>query len=101
MDAWPDDVDFKKFTRPIVGPGGIPFLGIAEPLFWGVVALYGEPCGSASVKEVGFKPVAEEWPSMYFHDKLKLLLIVSVDDLKRFGPKRISQRVGLGRRYVE
>ena len=33
---------------------------------------------------VGSKP---EWPSVYFHPDLKLLLVVYVDDLKMAGPK--------------
>ena len=32
-------------------------------------------------------PVGEEWPSMYFHKKLKLLLVIYVDDLKLAGPE--------------
>ena len=38
------------------------------------------------VQEIGFKPIGEEWPSMYFHDKPKLLLVIYVDDLKLAGP---------------
>ena len=38
------------------------------------------------VREVGFMPVGEEWPSMYFHKELKLLLVIYVDDLKLAGP---------------
>ena len=38
------------------------------------------------VQEIGFKPIGEEWPSMCFHDELKLLLVIYVDDLKLAGP---------------
>ena len=39
------------------------------------------------VRELDFVPVGEEWPSMYFHKKLKLLLVIYVDDLKLAGPE--------------
>ena len=38
------------------------------------------------MREVGFAPIAN-WPSCYFHAKLKLLLVVYVDDLKMPGPQ--------------
>ena len=58
-DAWPDDVDFRKFRRPVVRL---------------VKALYGHPDSGTmweqhcdrKVKELDFIPVGEEWPSMYF-----------------------------------
>ena len=37
--------------------------------------------------ELDFIPVGEEWPSMYFHKKLQLLLVIYVDDLKLAGPE--------------
>ena len=40
------------------------------------------------VREVGFMPVGEEWPSMYYHKELKLLLVIYVDDLKLAGPSQ-------------
>ena len=39
------------------------------------------------VRELDFVPVGEEWPSMYFHKKLQLLLVIYVDDLKLAGPE--------------
>lgn len=39
-----------------------------------------------NVKQLGFIPVGEEWPSMYFRPKLRLLLAIYVDDLKMSGP---------------
>eukprot|EP00435_Cladocopium_sp_Y103_P031652 s4552_g8.t1 len=79
-DAWPDDIDIRKFRRPVV-------------LL--VKALYGHPDSGTmweqhcdrKVKELDFIPVGEEWPSMYFHKGLKLLLVIYVDDLKLSGPK--------------
>ena len=39
------------------------------------------------VRQLGFKPIGEEWASsMYFHEAMKLLLVVYVDDLKLAGP---------------
>ena len=79
-DAWPDDVDFRKFRRPVVRL---------------VKALYGHPDSGTmweqhcdrKVRELHFIPVGEEWPSMYFHKKLQLLLVIYVDDLKLAGPE--------------
>ena len=65
-----------------------------------VKALYGHPdagtmweqhCHKA-VQKVGFKPVGDEWPSLYFHAQLKLLLVVYVDDLKLAGPSQNLKR---------
>ena len=79
-DAWPDDIDFRKFRRPVVRL---------------VKALYGHPDSGTmweqhcdrKVRELDFVPVGEEWPSMYFHKKLQLLLVIYVDDLKLAGPE--------------
>ncbi len=67
-----------------------------------LIALYGHPdsvtmwevlCDFA-VKSVGFEAVGAEWPSVYFHKELKLLLIIYVDDFKLAGPEEISRRDG-------
>jgi len=79
-DAWPDDIDFKKFRRPVVRL---------------VKALYGHPDSGTMweqhcdkhVCELNFVPMGEEWPSMYFHKELKLMLVIYADDLKMAGPK--------------
>ena len=79
-DAWPDDIDFRKYRRPVVRL---------------VKALYGHPDSGTmweqhcdrKVRELDFVPVGEEWPSMYFHKKLQLLLVIYVDDLKLAGPE--------------
>ena len=78
-DAWPPEIQYWKFRRPVVRPDK---------------ALYGHPDSGTmweqhcdkKVQEIGFKPIGEEWPSMYFHDELKLLLVIYVDDLKLAGP---------------
>ena len=84
-EAWPSDVNIKGFRRPVVRL---------------VKALYGHPDAGTmweqhcdtSCRSVGFKPVGEEWPSVYFHQELKLLLVVYVDDLKMAGPKQNLKR---------
>ena len=58
-DPRPDDVGFRKFRRPVVRL---------------VKALYGPPDTGTmweqhcdrKVRELGFLPVGEEWPSMHF-----------------------------------
>ena len=56
-------------------------------------ALYGHPdsvtywellCAS-ELKKVDFVPLGSEWPSVFFHNRLKLLLPVYVDDFKLAG----------------
>ena len=77
-DAWPPEIQYWKFRRPVVRLDK---------------ALYGHPDSGTmweqhcdkKVQEIGFKPIGEEWPSMYFHDELKLLLVIYVD-LKLAGP---------------
>ena len=59
-------------------------------------ALYGHPDAGimweqhcdTHVREAGFMPVGEEWPPMYFHKEMKLLLVIYVDDLKLAGPSQ-------------
>ena len=40
-----------------------------------------------AVQAVGFEPLPPEWPSCYFHKKLKLFLVVYADDCKLSGPE--------------
>ena len=47
--------------------------------------MWEQHCHTA-VQKVGFKPLGDEWPSLYFHPDLKLLLVIYVDDLKMAGP---------------
>ena len=39
--------------------------------------------------------MGEEWPVCYYHEKLKLMLVVYVDDFKLAGPTNIWRRDGL------
>lgn len=67
-DAWPEDIPFRNYRRLVVRL---------------VKALYGHPDAGTvweihcdkRVKELGFMPVGEEWPSMYFHEGLQLMPI--------------------------
>ena len=68
-------------------------------MHWPVVqlkkALYGHPDSGtyweqhcdAHTKKVGFQPIGPEWPSCYWHPRLKLFLVIYVDDFKLSGPK--------------
>ena len=40
-----------------------------------------------SVRSMGFQPVGEEWPCVYAHPELQLVLVVYVDDFKMASPK--------------
>ena len=83
-EAWPASWH-GKFRRPVVRL---------------TKALYGHPhSGShweehcdARVMAAGFAPVGAAWPSCYFHSKLKLLLVIYVDDFKLAGPKENSSQ---------
>ena len=80
-DAWPAEIPFRTYRRPVVRL---------------VKALYGHPDAGTmweihcdkNVRELGFHPVGEEWPSMYYHEELQLLLAIYVDDLKMSGPEK-------------
>ncbi|OLP93893.1 hypothetical protein AK812_SmicGene24167 [Symbiodinium microadriaticum] len=79
-EAWHPSANHRKFRRPVCRL---------------VKALYGHPDAGTmweqhchtSVQKVGFKPLGDEWPSLYFHPEKKLLLVIYVDDLKMAGPK--------------
>jgi len=78
-EAWPEEWK-GKYQRPVV---------VLEQ------ALYGHPSSGTyweehcddQVKAVGFDPVGANWPSCYWHSKLKLLLVIYVDDFKLSGPE--------------
>ena len=80
-EAWPKHVNLKGLRRPVCRL---------------VKALYGHPDAGTmweqhchnGVQKVGFRPVRDEWPSLYWNSQLKLLLVVYVDDLKLAGPTR-------------
>ncbi|CAE8664815.1 unnamed protein product [Polarella glacialis] len=60
-----------------------------------ILSLYGHPDAGgywekhchAHLMKVGFKIASEDWRSCYFHEELKLFLVVYVDDFKLSGPK--------------
>ena len=43
---------------------------------------------------VGFEPIGEEWPSVYIHEKLQLVLVVYVDDFKWQGRRKTLPKGG-------
>ena len=69
--------------------------GFQRPVVKFLRALYGhsdsgimwEQHCETHVEGVGFAPVGEEWPSCYFHHKLRLFLVIYVDDFRMAGPK--------------
>ena len=77
---WKDLYHAGKLKRPVV------------PL---ILALYGHPQSGGFWEEhcaerigtQGFKQICEEWPSCFFHEGLKLLLVIYVDDFKLSGPR--------------
>ena len=83
-EAWPKHLQ-EEITRR----------GLKRPMCRVNKALYGHPDSGTmweqhcdeSVRALEFKPVGPEWPSMYYHEKLDLLLVIYVDDLKLAGPK--------------
>ena len=66
------------------------------------MALYGHPDAGgdwekhcdAMLKEVGFKALRENWPSMCYNAELDASLMVYVDDFKMAAPKANSKSVG-------
>ena len=73
-EAWRPSSSRHKFRRPVCRL---------------LKARYGHPDAAARlyIQKVGFKPLGVEWPSLYFHPDLKLLLVIYVGDLKMAGPK--------------
>ena len=53
---------------------------------------YWEQKVDAHVKKVRFEALGSEWLSCYFHPKLKLTLVIFVDDFKLAGPKNNTKR---------
>jgi hypothetical protein len=60
-----------------------------------LLALYGHPDSptfweqhcNEQVQMLGFVPFGPEWPSVYFHKELALVLSIYVDDFKLAGPR--------------
>ena len=77
-----------------------------DPVVPLVRALYGHPYAGgywerhcdAHLRSVGFALVHDNWPSTYFHDELKLLLMVYVDDIKMSGPD--SEHIAQGWKFI-
>ena len=94
-EAVPSECNWGKYRRPVV------------PLR---KALYGHPDAGTfweqhcdeSVRAVGFEPIGEEWPSVYIHEKLQLVLVVYVDDFKMAGPqKKLAQGWSMLRTHLK
>ncbi len=67
---------------------------VQSPVVELIVALCGHPDSptfwemhcSEQVKKAGFEALGPEWPSVFFHPQLRLLLSIYVDDFKLAGP---------------
>ena len=76
-----------------------------DPVTLLIFALYGhvdsptswEVHCDAELAAAGFDRIGAEWPSMYFHATLKLLLTVYMDDFKMSGP---VQHMDAGRKLI-
>ena len=70
--------------------------GDDQPVVLLTKSLYGHPEAGANweahcnerVEKAGFVPIGDEWPSCFFHDALRLFLVVYADDFKLAGPGR-------------
>merc|ERR1712051_907499 len=59
-------------------------------------ALYGHPDAGTywekhcdeRVRKAGWEPLPPEWPSCYFQKKLRMFMIIYVDDFKMAGPNK-------------
>ena len=68
---------------------------VRDPVVRLKLALYGHPDSptfwemhcEGLVATIGFEPYGPEWPSLYFHPELKLMLSMYVDDFKLAGPE--------------
>ncbi len=70
--------------------------GMRRPVVIMRLALYGHPDSGTFWEEhcekhclaQGWKPI-ESWPSCFFHEELRLFLVIYVDDFKLAGPEKI------------
>ena len=95
-DDWPDEWKQAKMKDPVC------------PL---ILALYGHPDSGGHweahceriVGAVGFVPVSREnWRSVFWHNELKLMLVIYVDDFKLSGcAKNLKRGLELIRKYLE
>ena len=76
-EAVPEDDNkrWNQFKRPVKALYGHPDAG----------TVWEQRCDEL-VRAMGFQPVGEEWPSVYTHPELQLVLAVYVDDFEMAGP---------------
>ena len=87
-DTW---ILIPEEDRPAWWKDRFPYLKM--PVVLMKKALYGHPDAGSyweqkadqQAKAVGFKEI-DDWPSTYYHEKLRLMLIIYVDDFKLAGP---------------
>ena len=91
-----DDSEIETFAR--IPREYLPkkFQHMTDPVVRVKKALYGHPDAPGlweknleqGLRDVEFLPIHENWPSVFFHERLKLLLMVYVDDFKLAGPSK-------------
>lgn len=80
QEHWPQDWVDKGFIRPVIRLLQAPYGHPDSCTFW-------EQKCDAHCRSVGFEPIPV-WPSCYFHDEFKCLLITYVDGFKIAGPTK-------------
>ena len=97
------------FIPPEGRPEGWNDGGFRTPVVRLRKALYGHPDSGGfweehcneRLSEAGFKPI-EAWPSCFWHERLKLMLSVYVDDFKLAGPKKyLNDGWALIRKHIQ
>ena len=73
---------------------------LKDPVIGLLMALYGHPDAGGywerhcdeNLRELGFTPVHENWPSVYQHIGMDIMLMVYVDDFKMSGPSHLQPK---------
>ena len=80
-DAWPDDMDIRKYRRPVAR------LVKAFNGHLDAGTMWEQHCDK-HVLQVGLMPVGKEWRSAHLNKELQMLLVIYVDDLKLSLPEQ-------------
>ena len=72
------------------------YKSMKRPVCRMIYSLYGHPdvgtnweeFADEGIRRAGFTQISKDWPSCYYHPRLRLMLVVYVDDFKLAGPKK-------------
>jgi len=78
-EEWPEEWIKKRYYDPVCPLEQALYGHSASGAYW-------EKQCEKDLKAIGFEPLADEWKSTFWHPRLKLSLIVYVDDFKLAGP---------------